>query len=113
MMTPIAYAQNHTHDTEPRFFSVLHDVPIMDGLIEIEDNTTTYDKPNGRIIDAFAKTNAISKENIITYYNATLPQFGWGKTAHGQFYRKDEILKLTFEQRENMQILKISIRPSL
>lgn len=103
------YAQNE----EPSFFTTLHDVPLMDGLIEIEDNATSYDKPNGRIIDVFATINMRTTEDIITYYNAILPQFGWGKTENGTFYRDQEILELTFEKRENIKILKISIRPSL
>ncbi len=106
---PTAYAQEKT----PIFFSTLHDIPLMEGLKEIETDTTSYDKPGGRIIDAYAITHKHSPEKITAFYNATLPQFGWGQTEGGIFYREQEILKLTIKKHENQYRLKISVRPSL
>ena len=108
-----SHAQNSAAYSEPLFFEALHDIPLMHGLTEIQNDTTSYDKPNGRIIDAFATINGVSKRNILAYYRATLPQFGWGIMEDGKFYRENEILELTFEKSENSDILKISIRPSL
>lgn len=97
---------------DPTFFSALHDIPVMSGLTEMQDSTA-YDKPEGRIIDVFAITNNHSEKNIIAYYNETLPQLGWGATSPTRFYRAKEILTLSFEETENTKTLKISVRPSL
>ena len=103
----------HAQNNEAQFFSSLRDIPLMEGLIEIEENITTFDKPDGRIIDAYAAIENTNQDNILTYYNATLPQFGWSKTETNIFYRNREFLELSFETNEGTSVLKISIRPSL
>lgn len=95
------------------FFSALHDIPLMDGMTEIQDETMMFDKPGGRIIDAYAISDRLSSQDITLYYNATLPQFGWGKTDNLHFYRDKEILSLSFPKHDDATLLKISIRPSL
>ncbi len=103
----------HAQENEQIFFSTLQDIPLMQGLKEIEEHATSFDKPNGRIIQAFALTNNLSADDITTYYNATLPQFGWGKSKHGHFYRNGENLEISFEKQNYGHILKIMISPSL
>ena len=111
--TVLSFSAAHAQNSEPQFFTSLHDVPLMEGLNEIDTEATAYDKPNGRIIDAFAYTGSLSPNAIMSYYNSTLPQFGWGKTDNGTFYREQEIMRISFEKHEGAHIVKISIRPSL
>ncbi|MGH1456203.1 MAG: hypothetical protein ACRBDI_05435 [Alphaproteobacteria bacterium] len=105
----MTHAQNH----DQQFFSTLQDIPLMKGLTEIEEHATSFDKPGGRIIQAYAIIKNYNEEDVMTYYNATLPQFGWGKSKQGHYYRNGEILKLSFEKNNNTHILKIMISPSL
>lgn len=102
-----------TNAQEQEFFTALQDIPIMKGLSEIHESTTSYDKPNGRIIETYATSETISKEAITEYYNRILPQFGWGATSKTTYYRKGETLEISFEEKNQSTILKVTIIPSL
>ncbi|MBI1300603.1 MAG: hypothetical protein GC137_02995 [Alphaproteobacteria bacterium] len=96
----------------PQFFSSLPDVPIMQGLEEIEAETLSFDKPEGRIIQTKALTD-LQPEKIIHFYKQTLPQFGWTAVSETDFFRKDEYLVFDFSETQEEGIVKITIKPSL
>lgn len=96
----------------PQFFSSLPDVPIMRGLEEMEGETVSFDKPEGRIIQMKAFTDEKPRK-IIAFYKQTLPQFGWAQISETGFFRKDEYLIFDFTQTEEQGIVKITIKPSL
>ncbi len=75
------------------FLSVLEDLPLMPGLVEVADAGMVFDGPTGRIVEAFAAGN-VPPAAVSAFYAETLPQLGWRATAPGQYRRDEEILKL-------------------
>ena len=97
---------------EPVFFSVLEDVPVMPGLMEVEDSALFFDKPQGRIVELSVDMSGVTREQILNFYLETLPQFGWGVVEENLFFRDGEYLELSFIQQDGQQVLKIMVKPS-
>lgn len=82
------------------FLSAIDDMPLADGVVEIEDGTLVFDKPEGRIVQVTALREGASTPALIKqFYLATLPNLGWRNSAHASgsltFTRKGEILRIT------------------
>jgi hypothetical protein len=67
----------------------------MPGLEEAPQGVMVFDTPSGRIVEAIA-TGRVSRESVIEFYDATLPQLGWARTGLTTFAREGEILELVF-----------------
>ncbi len=76
-----------------RFLSVMEEMPLMPGLMEVTDEAVTFDGPSGRIIQAFAAGN-LQVDEVRAFYAAALPQLGWSRQANGEYRRDAEILRL-------------------
>ncbi len=98
---------------EQIFFSALQDVPIMSGLEELIDQTISFDKPEGRIIESLAVMHDITQRQLLDFYELTLPQFGWGMVDSNLFFRKNEFLEINFEENNNNHLVRIMIKPTL
>ena len=85
------------------FMSGFEALPLMDGLKQAEDTAVSFDTPSGRIIEAYAQSNTISKQKITDFYNKTLPQLGWsrvsgkGKAASVSYTREGEVLTISVD----------------
>jgi len=77
------------------FVGAIDDLPLMPGLEETPQRNMVFDTPSGRIVEAFA-TGRFSRESVIEFYDATLPQLGWARTGLAIFEREGEILELVF-----------------
>lgn len=98
----------------PAFFSAVEDLPLMPGLVELPQDALSFDKPEGRIIEAYALLQkAVLRSKVEEFYKSTLPQFGWGYVKGNQYYRSGEHLDLSFGHSEQQEYLKITIRPVL
>lgn len=104
-------AQTTAPSDSVEFFTTLPDVPKMPGLIEQTESSIVFDKPEGRIIEMHAVKQGITNEDVIIYYGATLPQFGWGRTDKGAFFRDGEFLIINQDDENNS--VKFLIKPSL
>ena len=80
---------------EDQFLSAIEDLPLMDGLNEVEGEGMAFDSSSGRIVEALTM-GKVDKNDVIAFYSQTLPQLGWSETAPGQFSREGEILILEF-----------------
>ena len=87
------------------YLSILGDVPLAEGLVELPEAGIVFDKPQGRIVQITATHNReISRDNLIAFYTRSLPNLGWQAhdaetvSANGilTFARQGEILRLTF-----------------
>ena len=76
-----------------RFLSVMEEMPLMSGLVEVTDVAVTFDGPSGRIIQAFA-AGSLQADEVRAFYAAALPQLGWARQANGEYRRDAEILRL-------------------
>ena len=77
------------------FVSAIDVLPLMPGLEEARQQVMVFDTPSGRIVEAFA-TGRVSRESVIEFYDATLPQLGWARIGSTTFEREGEILELVF-----------------
>ena len=77
------------------FITALGDVPLMPGFIELPELGMRFDKPGGRIIEAFAQGVA-EKAAVLAFYGASLPQLGWDAAGPAHFRREGEVLRLDF-----------------
>ncbi|MEE8559362.1 MAG: hypothetical protein V3S88_01475 [Alphaproteobacteria bacterium] len=92
------------------FLAGLEDVPLMPGLAEIEDAGVVFDKPEGRIVEAYAR-GELSASQVLSFYNATLPQLGWRAESGGRFRREGEVLRLAFTTAGKRLTVRFSLSP--
>jgi|GEM_PF-670462 len=97
------------------FFAGNQDIPVMPGLVELEARSFSYDKPEGEITEIVARIEGVNDQQVLYYYEVTLPQFGWNKVVEakgGHFFRKSEYLDFSFDTEGAQRFVKIMIRPS-
>lgn len=99
------------HAQNIQFFSAFQDVPLMPGLTELGEQGVVYDKPGGRFAESLADAGGYSEQEIMAYYEASMPQFGWEIIETGLFSREKEKLRLQFESFEGRDVLRLSIEP--
>lgn len=104
-------AASPMHETE--FFMLVEDMPLMTGLVELQDETLSFDKPEGRIIESYASMENITRQQVVEYYKVILPQFGWGRVKDNVFFRAHEYLELSFVERAGKAFLRVTVRPTL
>lgn len=105
---PTQEARN-AHETT--FFHALNDVPVMEGLRELPDESINFDKPEGRIVTATAVSDHLKPEKIRAFYDQTLPQLGWARGADGTFTREQERMKLIIEEKQGVSIARFTVEP--
>jgi hypothetical protein len=69
----------------------------MPGLKELPESGLVFDKPGGRIVDAFAQ-GSMTPQSVIAFYDQTLPQLGWQREKLGAYLREGERLELDLGQ---------------
>ena len=71
------------------------DLPLMDGLEEVSEAGMAFDKPSGRIVEAYAH-GAVATTAVRRFYRQTLPQLGWQRLGADRFAREDEELEIDY-----------------
>ncbi len=80
---------------QERFVGGTEDLPLMAGLSEVAGRGMVFDTPAGRIVEAYA-SGPVTRDRVLEFYAATLPQLGWRPDGTAAFRREDEVLKLDF-----------------
>ncbi len=96
---------------KPIFFESLYDVPVMDGLEEITGEAMLFDKPDGKIAFVAASTKTLTKSQIETFYEKTLPQMGWKKIKQNQYVRETEQLLIDVSIKNSVIIAQFTLSP--
>lgn len=100
----------------PSFFSALPDVPVMQGLAEVPDQTYIFDVPEGRIIESLAELKDVAPAAVLEFYLASLPQLGWKSVEatglSAAYAREQERLVLEFETVDSRRFLKLRVGPA-
>ncbi len=73
------------------------DLPLMPGLQSLPDSGLVFDKPGGRIVEAFAEGD-VEAQAVHGFYDQTLPQLGWRREAAGAYLREGERLRLDLSE---------------
>ena len=71
------------------------DLPLMPGLTELKGAGVAFDKPSGRIVEAYARGD-VTRAAVLAFYRDTLPQLGWTLAGSDGFRREGEVLALEF-----------------
>jgi hypothetical protein len=84
---------------DPEYLAAVADLPLPAGLVEDVDAGLSFDKPEGRIVEALAR-GAIAKTDVAAFYRAALPGLGWKPLTDGQagsrWQRGGEVLSVDF-----------------
>ena len=79
------------------FVTGLEDVPLAPELQDVPDAAVIFDKPSGRLIEAYAEGD-VEASAVLEFYRETLPQLGWiaapESGASGVFFRESERLEI-------------------
>ena len=92
------------------FVGGVEDLPLMPGLVEVPDARVVFDKPGGRIVEAFAVGRA-SAAAVREFYAQVLPQLGWRRLSGGGYGREDEVLTLDIGAEGDVVTIRFSISP--
>lgn len=91
---PAAVAQDPLGDA---YVEGIPDLPLMPGLTAVPESGLVFDKPAGRIVQAFAE-GSMTMQSVLAFYDETLPQLGWQRDGAGAYLREGERLKLDLSQ---------------
>lgn len=97
-------------DHRQAFVGGLEDLPLMDGLAEDRSAGLIFDKPDGRLVDAFA-FGPITAEAVRAFYRDTLPELGWRAVGPLAFEREGERLRIDIESAENGVTVRFHLAP--
>ena len=75
------------------YLTVIPDLPLPTGLVEIVENGAVFDAPTGRIATGYA-SGQVTAEAVRDFYDQTLPQLGWESVVSGTYRRQSETLKI-------------------
>jgi hypothetical protein len=75
------------------FLSRLEDLPLAPGLSEDAGAGLSFDSAGGRIVEAYARGN-LTEDQVLHFYEETLPQLGWTAENARQYRRDGERLRL-------------------
>lgn len=62
-------------------------IPVMNGFMMATDDVTVFDKPEGRIVEAFiwCEASCPTESAVKTYYAKALSGLGWARQNNGIF----------------------------
>jgi hypothetical protein len=86
------------------------DLPLMDGLSEVDDAGVSFDKPSGRIVEAFAH-GSVAAGDVRRFYRDTLPQLGWTRVRRDTFAREEEKLTLDYLGERGDLTVRFTLQP--
>lgn len=86
------------------------DLPLMPGLRAVPNAGVVFDKPVGRIVDAYAQ-GPVTPASVITFYRKALPQLGWEILDDASFRRESEVLRLEFLQSNKALTVRFALAP--
>lgn len=95
------------------FFSHIYDLPLPPKMQELVEEAVIFDNPTGRVVESVA-IGPNSKNNIIAFYQSSLPQLGWHSADQvGLIYQRGgEKITLRIETRHNdRRILFMTLTP--
>jgi hypothetical protein len=99
---------------DPEYLAAVADLPLPPGLVEDVGAGISFDKPEGRIVEALAR-GAVAKTDVAAFYRAALPGLGWKPLVDGQagsrWQRGGEILSVDIVDAGNPLLVRFSIAP--
>jgi hypothetical protein len=97
------------------FISIIDDLPLMTGLVEVKGSALVFSTPQGRIAEVSVKSTsgeAARPKNVVAFYALTLPQLGWKAAGASSWVREGERLRLAVLEKNNTLIAQFSLTPN-
>ena len=97
------------------FLSVIDDLPLMAGLVEVKGSALVFSTPQGRIAEVSAtgtSGDAAQPKNVVAFYARTLPQLGWKATGASNWVREGERLRLAVIVKKDTLTVQFSLTPN-
>lgn len=98
------------------FIDGLEDVPLMNGVSQIQKDTISFGNEESRFVEAYLTSSRIGFKAIENFYVKTLPQLGWtyqGKNGYTLlFYRENEMLEIVQESAKPLEV-RITVKNKL
>jgi hypothetical protein len=83
---------------------------LVAGLTEDIDAALVFDKPSGRIVEAFA-SGALTRSEVTSFYDRTLPELGWRHLGDLAFTRENEVLRIIVSSDEGTVAVRFLLSP--
>ncbi len=93
------------------FVAGVEDLPLMPGLAEVSEAGVVFDKPGGRIVEAYAE-GAVGQAEVIGFYRQTLPQLGWYAVGDTAFRREGERLEIVILGGDGDLVVRFTLQPN-
>ncbi len=92
------------------FVADVEDLPLMPGLAEVSGAGVVFDKPGGRIVEAYAE-GAVGRAEVIDFYRRTLPQLGWAAAGGTAYRREGERLEIVILGGDGDLVVRFTLQP--
>lgn len=92
------------------FLSRLEDLPLAPGLSEDSAAGLSFDSAGGRIVEAYARGD-LTEDQVLRFYQETLPQLGWTADNERQYRRGGERLRLELTRSGQKLTVHYSLSP--
>lgn len=92
------------------FLRDVEDLPLAPGLAEDSSGSLAFDTAGGRIVEAYAHGD-VSENQVLRFYQETLPQLGWAAESARQYHRDGERLRLSVTRGTGGIIVHYSLSP--
>lgn len=93
------------------YLEYLPDVPLMDGMGELEEYSFMFDKAEGRVIETAAFVAGSGVNEVMDFYAGALPQLGWTMISRDRFLRNGEQLIVKSEKVEGGVLARFWLSP--
>jgi hypothetical protein len=92
------------------FVAGTEDIPLMPGLAAVAGSALSFDKPQGRIVQAQA-AGKVTRAAVQRFYGETLPQLGWRPAGDNAWQREGEELRLDYHGRDGELTVGFTLSP--
>ena len=92
------------------FLAAIEDVPLMAGLAEERTAALDFDKPDGRLVEAYAY-GEVRAEDAAAFYTVVMPEFGWRNIGGLVFSREGEMLRIDLIAEDRSLVVRFVLSP--
>jgi hypothetical protein len=106
---PHCFAQKQGQNQD--YFSLFNDIPLMQGMTELTDQSFVFDKAEGRVVESVGFLSVSETESPVKYYETVLQQLGWKPLKTGLFRRNNEQLVVRAEKVAQGVLVRFQLSP--
>ncbi|HYM32444.1 MAG TPA: hypothetical protein VEU47_14160 [Candidatus Cybelea sp.] len=111
LVLALAFVARFAIAADQAYVQGISDLPLMPGLTEVPGAGTVFDKPGGRIVQAYATGNGMDANAVRRFYADTLPGLGWHRETESAFVREHERLRLTVAEDKGTLTVRFDVAP--